>query len=342
VQGEEVGVIEREESIRLAATMYYLQDEQMDAIARRLGTSRSTVSRLLKEARESGLVQIALRPESDVTTGLAQKLRASYGIRAHVVPVRVGARDVERLDQVAKVAAHLVMDLFDDEMVLGVAWGTTVSAVARALGRKPTTGGTVVQLNGAANTVTSGVDYASTIITAFGAAFDAEVRHFPVPAFFDFAETRQAMWRERSVQRVLAVQRRADIALFGVGALGGQVPSHVYSTGYLDESDLGALYSAGVVGDVCTVFLRDDGTYRDIAINQRATGPTPRELARVPRRLCVVAGEAKLRPLQAAMRAGAITDLIIDEPTARRLASGVARAGAHRDPITPSAPPARR
>jgi deoxyribonucleoside regulator len=320
VQTTEVGVIEREESMRLAATMYYLQDEPMDAIARRLGTSRSTVSRLLKAARDGGMVQIAVRAEPDAAAGVAAQLMTTFGVRAHVVPVRARAQEVERLDQVAKVAARLLMDLFDDEMVLGVAWGTTVSAVARALGRKPTRGGTVVQLNGAANTVTSGVDYASTIVTAYGAAFDAEVRHFPVPAFFDFADTREAMWRERSVQRVLAVQRRADIALFGVGALGGQVPSHVYSAGYLDESDLASLYAAGVVGDVCTVFLRQDGSYQDIAINRRATGPTPAELTRIPRRLCVVAGEAKLRPLVAAMRAGAVTDLIIDEPTARRLA----------------------
>jgi deoxyribonucleoside regulator len=313
-------MIEREESMRLAATMYYLQDEPMDAIARRLGTSRSTVSRLLKAARDGGMVQIAVRAEPHAATGVAAQLMTSFGVHAHVVPVRARAQEVERLDQVANVAARLLMDLFDDEMVLGVAWGTTVSAVARALGRKPTRGGTVVQLNGAANTVTSGVDYASTIVTAYGAAFDAEVRHFPVPAFFDFAETREAMWRERSVQRVLAVQRRADIALFGVGALGGQVPSHVYSAGYLDEGDLAALYAAGAVGDVCTVFLRQDGSYQDIAINRRATGPTPAELARIPRRLCVVAGEAKLRPLVAAMRAGVVTDLIIDEPTARRLA----------------------
>jgi len=322
VQASEVCVIEREESMRLAATMYYLQDEPMDAIARRLGTSRSTVSRLLKAARDGGMVQIAVRAETDAATGVAAQLMSTFGVRAHVVPVRARAPEVDRLDKVANVAARLLMDLFDDEMVLGVAWGTTVSAVARALGRKPTRGGTVVQLNGAANTVTSGVDYASTIVTAYGAAFDAEVRHFPVPAFFDFADTREAMWRERSVQRVLSVQRRADIALFGVGALGGQFPSHVYSAGYLDDGDLAALYAAGVVGDVCTVFLRQDGSYQDIAINRRATGPTPAELASIPRRLCVVAGEAKLRPLVAAMRAGVVTDLIIDEPTARRLGPG--------------------
>ena len=31
-------------------------------------------------------------------------------------------------------------------------------------------------------------------------AFDAIPEHFPVPAFFDFAETRALMWRERSVR----------------------------------------------------------------------------------------------------------------------------------------------
>jgi len=74
-----------------------------------------------------------------------------------------------------------------------------------------------------------------------------------------------------------------------------------------------------VVGDVCTVFLREDGSYSDIEINRRATGPSPRELARIARRVCVVAGDAKVVPLVAAMRAGTMTDLVIDESAARRL-----------------------
>lgn len=309
----------RDDAMLLAATMYYLQDETMDGIARRLGVSRSTVSRLIKSARESGLVQITVRTEDGAGEGLSERIRAGFGVRAHVVPVRAGVTDVQRLDQVSIVAARLLADWFDDEMVLGVAWGTTVAAVARRLGRKPTRGSAVVQLNGAANTHTSGLEYASTIVTAFGDAFEADVHHFPVPAFFDFADTRAAMWRERSIRRVLEVQRRADIAIFGVGALGGQLPSHVYAAGYLDEADLLALTQAGVVGDVCTVFLRENGSYRDIEINGRATGPNPRELGRIARRVCVVAGDAKVVPLIAAMRAGTMTDLVIDESTARRL-----------------------
>ena len=138
-------------------------------------------------------------------------------------------------------------------------------------------------------------------------------------AFFDYAETRRAMWSERSVARVLDVQRRADIALFSIGAVAGEVPSHVYSAGYLEREDIETLEAEGVVGDVCTVFLRADGTYEDLTLNERATGPTPAELRRIPRRVCAVAGDSKVIPLLAALRAGVITHLVVDEQTATKL-----------------------
>ena len=65
-----------------------------------------------------------------------------------------------------------------------------------------------------------------------------------------------------------------DVVLFGIGAPFAEVPSHVYSGGYLDESDLReppALSS--VVGDVATVFFREDGSTSDITLNERASGP---------------------------------------------------------------------
>ena len=131
------------------------------------------------------------------------------------------------------------------------------------------------------------------------------------------------MWRERSVKRVLDMQRRADIAVFSVGALAGAVPSHVYSAGYLDEDDVRVLHDEGVVGDVCTVFLRADGSWEDISLNERATGPTPVQLQRIPRRVCIVAGDAKVTPLLAALRAGVVTDLVVDEITATGLLDAV-------------------
>jgi DNA-binding transcriptional regulator LsrR (DeoR family) len=311
--------MDREESLLAASSMYYLQDVKMETIAGHLHMSRSSVSRLLKEARATGVVEITLRPTPSRAPGVGRYISSTFGVEVYVVPVTDSASVAERLEQVALATARMVTGMFDSDMILGVAWGTTLAAIAKHLGKKPTRGSSIVQLNGAANNRTSGVEYVGSLISRFGDAFDASVNLFPVPAFFDYAETRRAMWRERSVARVLDVQRRADIALFSIGAVAGEVPSHVYSAGYLEKEDIDMLEAEGVVGDVCTVFLRADGTYEDLPLNERATGPSPAELRRMPRRVCAVAGDSKALPLLAALRAGVITHLVLDEQTATRL-----------------------
>ena len=119
-----------------AAQMYYLQDLTMDAIARELRTSRSTVSRLLSSARESGLVQIQIRNPLDTGPELEGRIRQRYGVDVHVVPVLETLNDAETLDRVAMQAARTIGPVVDSNAIIGVAWGSTLSAVSRHLTRK--------------------------------------------------------------------------------------------------------------------------------------------------------------------------------------------------------------
>ena len=302
-----------------AAQLYYLQDMTMDAIAAELDTSRSSVSRLLAHARDTGLVEVRIHPPEGQALRLEEAIRDRFGIAAHVVPTPRTLSDVERFERVAMSAARQLPHYFDSNMTLGIAWGSTLDAISRHLPKKETHNSTVVQLNGAGNTFTSGVDYASEILYRFGQAFGAAVQQFPVPAFFDDPNTKEAMWRERSTRRVLDLQARADIVLFGLGSPFGEVPSRVYIGGYLDRADYRSLREERVVGDVATVFYREDGSWRDVELNQRATGPAFNVLSRAARRICVVAGLQKLASLRGAIAAHLVTDLILDEHLAEQL-----------------------
>ena len=207
----------------------------------------------------------------------------------------------------------------DSNAIIGVAWGSTLSAVSRHLTRKITHDSVIVQLNGAGNMHTTGITYASDIMRRFGSAYGARVEQFPVPAFFDHASTKTAMWNERSVQRILELQAKMSIAIFGVGSVDADYPSHVYAGGYLDQDDLNILATSDVVGDVATVFFRGDGSSDGIVLNERSTGPALAQLRQVRRRICVVSGVSKINGLRGALVAGLATDLILDEATARRL-----------------------
>ena len=308
---------ERDEAMYDAATRYYVQGETMGGIAHSLGVSRSTVSRLLADARETGLVRITIAEGSSSHSPVARALTDAFGLRVHLVSVRGRVSPEARVDQVAQRAAGLLTEIVGDSMNIGVAWGVTMAALARHLRHRPLAGSAIIQMNGGANKRSSGVPYIREIMQSIGDAFDSEVILFPVPAFFDYADTKAMMWRERSVRYVLDQCARLDVAVFGVGSLSGAIPSHVYAVGYLDDHERLQLTRDGVVGDICTVLLREDGSYADIAANERATGLTPAELARVPRRICVAADPLRAPAVVGALRAGVATDLVVDEATAR-------------------------
>lgn len=302
-----------------AAHLYYLQDLTMDAIAREMHTSRSSISRLLSFARNSGLVDIQIRSPMDRTAQLHRDIQQQYGVAAHIVPVPDTTSEVDRLERVSLSAARIISRYIDSNMTVGIAWGSTVTAISRHLAQKQLHNVEFVQLNGAGNNLTSGIVYASEILRRFADAFSATIQQFPVPAFFDDPATKQALWRERGTQRVLDIQRRMDVALFGLGSPFANVPSHVYIGGYLDKLDYESLEAAGVVGDVATVFYREDGSDENIPLNARASGPNFEMLRRVPRRIAVVAGVSKVPSLRGALAARLITDLIVDEAAARAL-----------------------
>jgi deoxyribonucleoside regulator len=309
----------RRDDLLAVAELYYEGDLTMNEIAEQLGLSRSTVSRMLQTARESGVVEITLHRDAGAAEALGAALEERFGVRAHVVPTPRESTSPERLELVATRGGALVSSLFTSEMTLVIPWGTTVAEVGRHLTPVATERSRIVQLNGSGNTFTSGIAYASNLLEMYGTAFSASVHHFPVPVFFDSASTKSAMWKERSLQRVLHIQRHADIALFSVGALASEVPGHLYRAGYLDRSEMRSLEEEGVVGDLGTIFLRADGSSDKLPLNARSTGMPLRELRRIPRRICIAMGDSKVPVLAAALAARAITDLVTDDHTAERL-----------------------
>ncbi|ODS96761.1 MAG: transcriptional regulator [Lautropia sp. SCN 69-89] len=314
-------------SIRVAR-LYYYEHLTTAQIADELGTSRSTVSRLLTRAHERGLVEIRIHDPAQHPQGIESRLRERFGLRvARVVSVPETADEHDWLERVAAFAAGYLNTVIDADTIVGIAWGTTLRKLASKLSPKLVANVGVVALNGSGTAQEIDSTFSSDIVTRIAANYGARPHAFPVPAFFDYAETRTALWRERSVRRLLELQKRARVLVYSVGAFSGQVPSHVHSGGFLEPADLRSLRRDRVAGDIATMFFRADGSYADIALNARASGPDLALFRRVPHSICVASGTGKVEGLRAALAGRFVNTLIVDEPTARLLLASGARAG---------------
>lgn len=129
------------------SSLYYLQNQTQQQIADRLKLSRPSVSRMLEDARQRGIVQISVVPADGVAGDLEAQVEERYGLREAVITASPPDADALRTHLGAAAAGYLHRS-FESSLTVGLTWGTTLREMVRAV--QPTTlhGSTVVQMLG--------------------------------------------------------------------------------------------------------------------------------------------------------------------------------------------------
>lgn len=302
---------ERMHLLARVAQMYYEQSATQEAIAASLSLSRPTISRLLREAREEGVVQFVINTPFRFAADLEQELLQAF---PHLRQVQV-LRTAD-MATVTRAAAAFVGRIVKDGDLIGVSWGNTMADMTAHLPNRHLNGVTVVQLNGGVARAGAGTN-AHEIVTGFGRAFGAEMYYLQVPAIVDSPMVREALLLNRETVRVLELGRRANIAVYGIGAPESQ--SVLVQAGYFTPQHLAGLSRKGAVGDICSRYFTEHGVPVDPELEERTIGLALPDLADREYAVAVVPGVRRAAGALGALRGGFLNVLITDEATAREI-----------------------
>ena len=87
--------------------MHYKQGMSQQEIGKRLNVSRTTISRILAQARREGYVQIKINYPEDATVSLEKQLEEKYGLKEAVIA------SVQNKDELADEIAFYASDYHD-------------------------------------------------------------------------------------------------------------------------------------------------------------------------------------------------------------------------------------
>lgn len=298
-----------------AAELYYQENKTQDEIGALLHITRWKVGRLITQARESGIIRIEIVHPRARRLGMEHDVCAAYSLQAAIVVPRDGDPTAVQ-ERVAAAAADYMVSMRPRTHVLGVSWGKTLHAVAKALPKAWTPGVTVVQVNGGVSHSAS-PGLASATATMFANKSDGDVILLPTPAILERQETKEAIESDRTIRAVLDRAGQADTYLFSAGPA-TDISIHVQS-GYIDRAEVNHLQRRGAVGDVLGRYITAGGDIADPALDSRTLGLSLGSLRNAARSIAVVAGEDK-HPVALAIAAHALaTVMIMDEDTATYL-----------------------
>lgn len=307
---------DRRELIVEAAWLHHEFGLTQDEVARRLGVSRSTVSRVLAEAERLGIVQVV------VTVPMRREARLAAALGRHLgIPATVGARvgDETSSAAAARAAARLVERIAGTgRLTIATSWGRTLSVMARLVRPRAAAGIQVVDAVGHAG----GGRFvpAAHVSQSLAAALGAAVIHVPAPAFVAEASTRAALLASPAVAQALEVARSADLILVSVGIVGSA--SLLVEEGLVDPSAAEAVVRAGAAGEILGRWYEEAG--RDV------TGPGPvavglslDDLRGAKRVIAVAGGAGKAGAVQAAVAGGIVHEVVVDDELAEALLTGL-------------------
>ena len=300
--------------------LYYEDNLNQDEIVARLHISRSTISRLLAQARQEGIVRIVVVPPTGTYAALESAIEEKYAVNEVIVtdvPAPASPQMIAR--GLGAAAATYLLRVINETDVVGVSWGYTIRGMVAALEPKDFPQVRIVQMTGGIGKPES-ESHATDLCHQMARTLSCKLALLPAPGVVQNKQTRAVYLMDEHVRTAISLLPNITLAFVGIGSINS------YSIAMRDETiltraDLDEVVENGAVGDIALRFIDTEGQPVQSGLNERIIGIDLDHLRQIPRVVGVAGGRDKLKPIRAALRGRLLNVLITDQTTAEDLAT---------------------
>jgi len=308
------GKVRNEALLGKVARLYYEHGLTHQEVAEILQLSRVKVTRLLAEARRSGVVEIRVHSDASPYADLELDLARRYGLdEAIVVPAMKGAE--QQRDSLAIAVAGYLQRVLRDGMVVAIGISRTIGLVPDHVIDPRQVACTFVSVTGSRSRSADGIN-PHEATDRLARLFGASARNIPAPVFASTPELREAFLQDPTIHRALEQAAAADVILVGAGGMGSQL---LVAGGEITDDEIKQLVAAGSVGDIAARFFDAQGQPVDHPLDDRLIGLRLSQIAAIRARVVAAGGADKVAALDVLLHAGLATVLVTDAGSAAAL-----------------------
>jgi DNA-binding transcriptional regulator LsrR (DeoR family) len=298
-------------------TLYYVDGHSQAQVARTLGLSTAKVNRLIKQARQQGMVEISIHTPYQSLLALESALRQRYRLQDAIVVPELSADPDTVLQSLGLAAADHLLTLLHDGDTLCISGGKAVQAVVQAVRTpQPMAVRVVPATGGVQGRHHSDVNF---LATELADRLGGQALYLHAPIIVDTPAQRDGLLTVRQIADILDLARRARVALVGIGSIVLESSSYLELTHLTPDERQELVVRLGARGAVLARIYDAQGRPCGERFGQRIVGLSLAELQAIPVRLGVAAPPDKTEPLRAALLGHLLTHLVTDEATATQL-----------------------
>lgn len=286
------------------AIAYYQDGATQEEISRKFNVSRAKVGRMLKQARDEGIVEITVKYHPVFSSKIEQRLIQRFGIKRALIALDQPSEELQR-KQVAGLVSTYLSGSLRSGMVVSVGQGRNVSEVAQHVGViTPRDVKFVCSIGGIHPR--GGAFNADHICRQLAKKYGGTSETLYAPAYAVNRDQRLAFMKNETVKQTLDLARKADVALVGIGDMSEN--SYMVDLGWFTpEEVVSSRSNQGVVGDFAGYdFFDIYGKVAKTVMSDRIIGLSIDEFRPISEVIAIAAENTKPLALLGALRTGTI------------------------------------
>ncbi len=298
-----------------ASKMYFINGLTQEQIAQQLGISRSSVSMMLSEAKDFGIVEISIKDPKNNVQDIADQFISRFSLKGCLV-IPTAIDDVRILTRVvASQGADFAEDILRSHSTVGIAWGTTCYEFMLSFtNRNKLSDVNVVPMIGGTSRIASEYQL-NEMVRMFAEKLHGTPSFIYAPAIAETIADHELYMQSTSMKSILEKWNTMDAAIVSAGA-----PPEFYDNRMVIDIAQKQQYETSenrVIGDICARRFNLKGEFIQNDYSARIMGIDEASLRRIENVICIAAGKHKILSIIGALRTNVINYFVTDENTAR-------------------------
>ena len=307
---------------------YYYQNLQGQEIAEIEKISISTVSRLLKKAKDQNIVQIHIDDSWLECLQLEETLQQKFHLKDIIVAPMpdTGVSLEERKKIVALEGPRYLQRTITPDDMLGIAYGETVWYLYNYLNPSQRKDLRFVTLHGMLEHEDNKLD-GTYLLPRISKAFSNRYDSINCKGIQLNSRVVEQILSQKSISRIFDQFAGVTISVSGVGMFYPEPTSVLVTGGYLTETEIERLRQAEAYGDLLLRFFDKDGNECNTDLRYRTVAMPWTSYKRIPNKIIVASDERKHMAILTLLKHRLVDTLIIDQLLARKICEDLTKPG---------------
>jgi len=308
--------ISREKFLYEISKLHYIDKKSQKELASIYKVSTATISRSLQEAEDLEIVTIKVNDILGIKRRLEKDLESKYNLKKVIISFTPYNDENLIKGIIGKSAASFINEKIQENMTVGIAWGSSLYEMVKFLKSKPLNNLKVVDLIGNIGKLYFNAN-ASELARKFAQNFNAKNYFLNSLAMVQNKDTKEYLMKEKEIKDVLNMAKKLDIAIISIGNVSPD--SFIVKNLKIDKDVIEDIKLKGAVGDICFRFFDQNGNKVNTEFDSRIIGIELEDFKKVKIKVCVSGGLSKLDAVEAAVKNKLVDVLITDNLVSERL-----------------------